>query len=101
MHEYRGGASGFVGGHAVNAPKQFWLVWNPKGGNPSFQHHQQGSATIEAERLARENRGSQFFVVHVVSMSYVEPSPSITKILEIPSTFDPFDSLPDHGGDDA
>lgn len=41
----------------------FWLVWNPAGGAPTFQHNTEESARTEASRLARSNPGLKFYVL--------------------------------------
>ena len=44
-----------------NAP--FWLVWNPQGHSPQYQHSSTHSAEAEAKRLARNNPGQEFYVL--------------------------------------
>jgi len=41
----------------------FWMVWNANGGKPTFKHPTEESARLEAERLARLNRGQVFIVL--------------------------------------
>lgn len=41
----------------------FWLVWDPQGGAPTYQHPTFPQARSEAERLARMNPGRTFFVL--------------------------------------
>lgn len=41
----------------------FWLVWNRHGRKPVFEHENYLSARAEAERLARANPGSAFYVL--------------------------------------
>lgn len=41
----------------------FYLVWNPAGRSPQFRHCSIASARTEAERLAKENPGLEFFVL--------------------------------------
>jgi hypothetical protein len=43
--------------------ESFYVVWNPRGGNPRVRHDYEGQAEQEAERLARENPGQQFYVL--------------------------------------
>lgn len=43
--------------------KVFWLVWNPMGGSPTYRHPDERSAKHEAERLAVQSKGTEFFVV--------------------------------------
>lgn len=50
-------------------PSDFWLVWNPMGGNPAYRHLGSASATVEAERLASLNPGQEFYVLHAISVS--------------------------------
>ncbi len=51
----------------MSATKPFWLVWNPDGNSPRFQHPTEQSARTEAERLARANPGNQFVVLESVA----------------------------------
>ena len=42
----------------------FWLIWSPTGKRPpAKQHYTQASAQREAERLAANNPGQQFYVL--------------------------------------
>ena len=42
----------------------FYIIWNPDGARPpKFRHDTFVAARREAERLALENPGSQFFVM--------------------------------------
>ena len=41
----------------------FWLVWNPSGRIPRFEHYSYESARQEAERLARQNPGDLFYIL--------------------------------------
>ena len=42
----------------------FYLVWSPSGDRPpSFRHPDERSAEMEAERLAREHPGREFYVL--------------------------------------
>lgn len=42
---------------------KFFFVWNPNRRSPSYKHATAQSATAEAERLARANRGESFIVL--------------------------------------
>lgn len=44
----------------------FWVVMNPQGNAPKFMHPSESAATIEAERLARENPGQVFYVMESI-----------------------------------
>lgn len=46
---------------------KFWMIWNPEGYQPRVMHYSRPSADAEAERLAQENPGQQFFVLKAVS----------------------------------
>lgn len=48
--------------------REFWVVWNPNGGNPTVRHDSEQSALQEAERLARTSYG-EFYVLHATSRS--------------------------------
>ncbi|MDR3100768.1 MAG: hypothetical protein LBV73_27360 [Paraburkholderia sp.] len=65
--------------NAKTQAEKFRLVWCPTGAKPpSFRHPTYRMATLEAERLARENPGREFFVLGAessccaVSMHVVE-----------------------------
>lgn len=45
----------------------FWMIWSPQGQAPTVRHDTPESARAEAERLARANRGSEFYVLEAVS----------------------------------
>jgi len=45
----------------------FWLVWRDGGWAPQYKHDSRKSAENEAERLARENPGQDFYVLMPVS----------------------------------
>lgn len=50
----------------------FYLVWNPEGANPRFRHSTQTRALIEAKRLAAASPGTEFYVLHALSVSRVK-----------------------------
>lgn len=50
----------------------FWTVWNPKRDTPTVAHSSEESATREAERLARANKGEQFFVMQATACRFVD-----------------------------
>jgi hypothetical protein len=41
----------------------FWMIWNPMGHAPTYKHVTPESARAEAQRLARMNPGSEFYVL--------------------------------------
>ncbi|XTQ92604.1 hypothetical protein ACQR5W_11835 [Xanthomonas sacchari] len=43
--------------------ESFFLVWNPSGNSPRRRHDFEHEATREAERLAVENPGCEFYVL--------------------------------------
>ena len=45
---------------------RFWLVWNPNGRSPTYQHTSRDSANAEAERLASLNPMQDFIVLKAV-----------------------------------
>lgn len=47
--------------------KPFYLVWNPQGGAPTYQHPSYQDAQVEAKRLARANPDQTFFVLESIS----------------------------------
>lgn len=46
---------------------KFWMVWCPTRNPPKFRHDEEFAASIEAERLARENPEQEFFVLEATS----------------------------------
>lgn len=51
----------------------FWLVWSPTGVKPpTFRHGSEESATLEAERLAREHHGQLFVVLEAKAARRVD-----------------------------
>jgi hypothetical protein len=50
----------------------FWLVWNEQGYPPRFRHDTKHAALTEAERLARANPGSVFFVLEAIEARTVD-----------------------------
>ena len=55
-----------------NTQNAFWLVWNPNGHAPTRTHETRRSAELEAERLARMNRGQRFIVLQSISERIVD-----------------------------
>jgi hypothetical protein len=49
--------------HDFEPNQPFWLVWNERGGVPTYKHLTPESARAEAERLARLNPGGKFHVL--------------------------------------
>ena len=45
---------------------KFWMIWSPQGRAPTYQHTSRVSADTEADRLAKANPGSEFFVLKAV-----------------------------------
>lgn len=60
----------------------FWLVWNPMRDAPVHRHASLESATLEAERLARLNQGSEFFVLQAVRLRVVDDMKRIDLVAE-------------------
>lgn len=50
----------------------FWLVYSPQGGAPHVRHESRAEATREAERLACQHLGREFFVLEPVSKTITE-----------------------------
>jgi hypothetical protein len=50
----------------------FFVVWCPTGGSPTVRHSTKDLANAEAERLARANPGSRFYVL--LATRFVERS---------------------------
>lgn len=47
----------------------FYLVWNPAGRSPYFQHMAVDQAVTEAKRLAATNPGHEFYVVKAIGLA--------------------------------
>lgn len=47
--------------------QQFWVIWRENGGTPTCKHYDVTAAKQEAERLARANPGSRFFVLQALA----------------------------------
>lgn len=52
---------------------EFWMVWNPAGRSPTFRHTTKAFALAEAERLAKDHPGQNFYVLQAVSRSCSPP----------------------------
>lgn len=61
----------------------FWVVWQPDSGNPRYRHETRDGAIKEAERLAANSQGIEFFVLQAVSVS-VSNTVRTTRLDEIP-----------------
>jgi hypothetical protein len=57
----------------------FWMIWCEDGGVPTVRHASYEDADREAQRLARSNRGSVFYVLRCVG-GRVMPFPETTEI---------------------
>lgn len=64
----------------------FFVVWNPNGGNPTYQHQTLEGAKKEAERLCEENPPFKFYVLEAVGCFEVKPvtKPQWSEILNLP-----------------
>lgn len=58
--------------------ESFFMVWNPNGRPPMYRHMTRNAAITEAERLARENTGAQFFVLQAIEMRMVDGMQRVT-----------------------
>ena len=54
---------------------RFWLVWNdgPLGRTPTYKHPTQEMAKQEAERLAKGNPGTRFWVLEAQGFMQITP----------------------------
>ena len=50
----------------------FWLVWSPQGNSPTVRHSTLDKANKEAQRLARENPGREFYTLEALERFQVE-----------------------------
>lgn len=55
--------------------ERFWLVWRGGGGVPTHMHPTKDSAEREAERLAKANPGSTFYVMKAVAAAVADEAP--------------------------
>lgn len=63
----------------------FFVVWNPNGSNPRFRHASVDGAKAEARRLAAATPGTDFYVLHALSVSRVkDPVETVNLIDPIP-----------------
>lgn len=53
----------------------FYLVWNPRGGQPVVEHPDLNSALREAARLAGVNLGQQFYVLRTLGFARAPTCP--------------------------
>lgn len=67
----------------MNQEDDFWLVWNPEGRNPQYRHCNEDEAQAEATRLARQNPGQSFFVLHA-TLKVQAVDVVVTKLVDIP-----------------
>lgn len=51
---------------------KIFCVFNPDGRAPKYKHSSEGSAKMEAVRLARENPGQKFFVMVAMGVACKE-----------------------------
>lgn len=58
--------------------ERFWMVWNdsPFGRTPTFKHLTLEAAKQEAERLAKLNPGTRFWVLRAQGFMRTDPIPS-------------------------
>lgn len=68
------------------ARRGFAVVWQPETGNPRKRYDTFPDAQREAERLAGENPGKEFFVMVANSVSVVPPR-LVTEHIEPPLPF--------------
>lgn len=59
----------------MSCQHKFWMVWNPNGRQPRHMHMNRVAADQEAQRLARENPGEQFFVLKSMTGFTAIPQP--------------------------
>jgi hypothetical protein len=66
--------------------EKFWMVWNPAGHAPTFEHRTEQSAKKEAERLLRENPEGHFYVLEAVGLVRMKPvtAPAWEVPIEVP-----------------
>lgn len=62
----------------------FWMVWCPTGRPPMVRHMSESSAVIEAERLARMNPGSEFYVLQANQKRLVNDMQRVRLVSPVP-----------------
>lgn len=71
---------------------KFWMVWCPAGRQPIYRHSSEESARAEAERLARQNQESEFYVLEATARVKVDSPPIVvTPLTENPPLPSPDD----------
>ena len=50
----------------------FWVIWSPQGGNPIVKHNTQPEAVAEAERLALQHPGREFYVLAAIARTKIK-----------------------------
>ena len=69
---------------------RFWMVWSPQGRAPTHKHFSRETADAEANRLAKQHPGQEFFVLKAMAgVSARDP-----KIKTIRLNTDPDDKIP-------
>lgn len=63
---------------------KFWMVWNPDGHAPVYKHESMDLAVCEAERLARLNSNTSFYVLESIEGRRVETLQRIEMVDQIP-----------------
>lgn len=59
----------------MNKEFEFWIVWNPDSTRiPTHRHDYGYKAIAEAQRLAKENVGQQFYVLKAIGKAQVKSS---------------------------
>lgn len=71
-----------LAGSVVQPEEQFYLVWNPQGRNPQCRHSYKDKAKDEAKRLAAQNPGQAFYVLHAISVAKAGEA-TFTELTEI------------------
>ncbi len=60
--------------------EQFYIVWNPKGNAPFKRHTFESEALKEAERLAKTQPNTEFFVALCTDRMFVPTAPVRTRL---------------------
>lgn len=61
--------------------REFYVVWNPLAGPPTYQHATYDGAMAEAKRLAERAKGDAFFVLRAVSFAKVREPVEVVTLL--------------------
>lgn len=66
----------------MNPDQNFFVVWNPQAGPPTYRHATYEEARREAVRLAGEARGQEFFVLEARAVAKLREPVEVRELLD-------------------